>query len=146
MGVQVWQLDDLFQNLKKRSSSATGLTRIVTGEHWTALPNKSTDQIGKNCPKIVFAVPRDNFWTFFRHFFDIFRTFCRHSLFLGCETICLLQDKHIFCLKALQFPNHKWCSSSASAKYRHPQKHYIHKWFSEIFLLSGFNYNYINNC
>ena len=37
---------------------------------------------------IVFSVAPDNFRTFFRHFFDIFRTFFGHSLFLGCPTIC----------------------------------------------------------
>ena len=61
---------------------------FVTGESWAGSPNKSIDQIGKNCPKnvpkIVFSAPPDNFS-------DIFRTFCRHSLFPGCPTICPLK-------------------------------------------------------
>ena len=38
---------------------------------------------------------RQKFQTIFGQFlenFDIFRTFCRHSLFLGCPTICPLQQ------------------------------------------------------
>ena len=66
----------------------------VTGEHWTGSPNKSIDQTGKNCPKMsetcVFR-PSGQFWGIFRTFFRHFRTFCRHSLFLGCPTICPLQ-------------------------------------------------------
>ena len=49
-------------------------SKFVMGEHWTGSLNKSIDQIGKKCPKIVLPAPRDNFWTFFGHFFDIFRT------------------------------------------------------------------------
>ena len=64
------------------------LSMFVTGELWTGSPHKSIDQIGKNCPKNVrklcFQAP-DNFWTFFGHFFDIFRTFCRHSLFWAVQ-------------------------------------------------------------
>ena len=41
--------------------------------------------MSKTCPKIVFAVPPDNFWTFFGHFFDNFQTFCRHSLFWAVQ-------------------------------------------------------------
>ena len=44
-------------------------------------------KIVKKCPKMVFSV----LWKFFGHLFDIFRTFCRHSLFLGCPMICPLQ-------------------------------------------------------
>ena len=77
----------------------------VAGKHWTGSPNKSTDQIGKNCPKNVrncaFHPSRqflDFFWTFsdiFRHFLDIIWTFCRHSNFLGCPTICPLQPDRL---------------------------------------------------
>ena len=49
---------------------------------------ESIDQIGKIVQKMsencVFSAPSDNFWTFFRTFFDSFRTFCRHFVFLGC--------------------------------------------------------------
>ena len=46
-----------------------------------------------------------NFWTFF----DIFRTFCRHSLFLGCPTICPLQFFSLvfwcpWCFSCCNFP------------------------------------------
>ena len=66
----------------------------VTGVHWTGSPNKSIDQIGKKCPKNVRKLCFRPLWTIFGHvqtFFDIFRTFCRHSHFLGCPTICPLQ-------------------------------------------------------
>ena len=72
-----------------------GLSRIVMGERWTGSPNKRIDQIGKNCPKIVFPAPPDNFWTLFGQFFDTIRTFFRCSLSLGCPTICPLQLKKI---------------------------------------------------
>ena len=54
----------------------------VTGMHGTELPNKSSNQIGKqmkeNSPKIVFM-------TFLGHVLDIFCTFWGHgSLLLGC--------------------------------------------------------------
>ena len=56
---------------------------IVTGVHWTESPNKSIDQIAKNCPenvrklskkclKIVFSS------TIFGHFSDIFSAFFGH--------------------------------------------------------------------
>ena len=55
---------------------------IVTGVHWTGSPNKSIDQLGKNCPKNVrklcFQPLRTifgHFRTFFRHFSDILSTF-----------------------------------------------------------------------
>ena len=66
----------------------------VTGVHWTGSPNKSIDQIGKNCPKNVRKLCFQPLWTIFGHFSEIFRhfrTFCRHSHFLGCPTICPLQ-------------------------------------------------------
>ena len=47
------------------------LVNVVTGEHWTGLPNKSIDQIGKKCPKIVFRPLR----TIVGHFSDILSTF-----------------------------------------------------------------------
>ena len=37
------------------------------------------------------------FGHFFGHVFDIFRTLCRHSVFLGCPTICPLQA-YFLCL------------------------------------------------
>ena len=52
--------------------------RVVTGEHCTGSPNKSIDQIGKNCPKNV----RKLCFQPFRRSLDIFRTFCRHSLLI----------------------------------------------------------------
>ena len=59
---------------------------VVTAEHWTGSPNKSIDQIRKNCPKMsehcVFT-PSGHFFDIFRHF----RTFCRHSLsFFGLSS------------------------------------------------------------
>ena len=62
------------------------LDRVTKSNH---RPNRQ--KLSKKCPKFVFSAPPDNFWTFFRHFFDIFRTFCRHFLFLGCPTLCPLQ-------------------------------------------------------
>ena len=62
------------------------LDRVTKQKH---RPNRQ--KLSKKCPKIVFSAPLDKFWTFFRHLFDIFRTFCRHSQFLGCPTICPLQ-------------------------------------------------------
>ena len=55
---------------------------FVTGEHWTASPNKSIDQIGKNCPKNAQTLCYQplqtifgHFRTFFRHFSDILSTY-----------------------------------------------------------------------
>ena len=80
------------------------LDRVTKQEHW---PNGQ--KLSKKCPKIVFSDPLDNFWTFFGQFFDIFRTFCRHSLSLGCPTICPLQPRIefrlIWCLVLRQL---KW--------------------------------------
>ena len=62
---------------------------LVTGEHWTGSPNKSIDQIGKNCPKNVPKLCFQLLQTIFGHFFDVFfrhyRTFCRHSLFWAVQ-------------------------------------------------------------
>ena len=71
-------------------------SRVVAGEHWIGSPNKSIDQIRKNCtkkvPKNVFSAPPDNVLeTFIGHFFYIFRIFCRYALFLGCAMMCRLQ-------------------------------------------------------
>ena len=81
------------QNFSPNSSQFA--THVATGVHWTGSPNKSIDQIGKNCPKNVRKLCFQPFWTIFghfcKHFFDIFRTFCRHSHFRGCPTICPLQ-------------------------------------------------------
>ena len=63
--------------------------------HWTGSLNKSIDQIAKNCPKNVRRLcfqPLRTIFGYFLTFFDIFRTFCRHSLVLGCPTICPLQS------------------------------------------------------
>ena len=54
--------------------------RFVTGEHWTGSPNKSTDQIGKKCPKNSHVCSAsgpfvDMFRTCSRHFSDILSTF-----------------------------------------------------------------------
>ena len=51
------------------------LTLVVTGVHWTGSPNKSIDQIGKNCPKNVRKLCFQPLWTIFGHFSDIFLTF-----------------------------------------------------------------------
>ena len=77
---------------KNSGKSKWGLSKwLVTGEHWTGSPNKSIDQIGKNCPKNVRKLCFQPLQTIFGHFSDIFSTFCRHSLFLGCPMICPLQ-------------------------------------------------------
>ena len=76
--------------LGKRGQTCNGraLDRVTKQKH---RPNRQ--KMSKKCPKIVWAVPPDNFWTFFGHFSDIFRTLCRHSLLLGCPTICQLQGQ-----------------------------------------------------
>ena len=33
----------------KNQKNSSCVIRLVTGEHWTGLPNKSIDQIGENC-------------------------------------------------------------------------------------------------
>ena len=68
------------------SCNRRALDRVTKQKH---RPNGQ--KLSQKCPKIVFSVPPDNFWTFFGHLFDSFRTFFRHSLFLGCPTICPLQ-------------------------------------------------------
>ena len=70
---------------ERRGKTCNGraLDRVTKQKH---RPNRQ--KLSKKCPKIVFSAPSDNFWTFFGHFFDIFRTFCRHSHFLGCPMIC----------------------------------------------------------
>ena len=65
------------------SGEGVRLPRVVTGEHWTGSPNKSIDQIGKKCPKIVFSASLDSFWTFFGHFFEIFSDILSTSPFSG---------------------------------------------------------------
>ena len=52
--------------------------KVVTGVHRTGSPNKSIDQIAKNCPKNVLKLCFKPLWTIFGHFLDIFRTFFRH--------------------------------------------------------------------
>ena len=54
------------------------LTSVVTGEHWTGSPNKSIDQIGKNCPKNVRKLCFQPLRTSFGHFFGHFSTFFGH--------------------------------------------------------------------
>ena len=80
------------EGAKKTDLQEGSQTRIniATGEHRTGSPNKSTGQIGKNCPKNVRELSLQPLWTIFPTFFDILSTFCRHSLFLGCPTVCLL--------------------------------------------------------
>ena len=73
---------------KPESCNGRALDRVTKQKH---RPNRQT--LSKKCPKIVVSAPPDNFWTFFGHFFDIFRTFCRHSLFLGCPMVCPLQPE-----------------------------------------------------
>ena len=78
-----------------------GRAGVVAMPCWCLLCNgRALDRVTKQkyrpyrqqqCPKIVFSAPPHNFWTCFEHFLDICRTFCRHSVFLGCPTICLLQ-------------------------------------------------------
>ena len=65
------------------SCNGRALDRVTKQKH-----RSNRQKLSKKCPKIVFSVPLDNFWTFF----DSFRTFCRHSRFLGCPTICPLQS------------------------------------------------------
>ena len=45
------------------------LDRVTKQKH---RPNRQ--KMSKKCPKIVSSAPLENFWTFFGHFFDIFRT------------------------------------------------------------------------
>ena len=71
--------------------------------HWTGLPDRNTDQIGKkrtNMSKICLRRALDNVRTF-RHLFMI--------LFLGCPTICPLQpelfeDRLRYCEKFIESP------------------------------------------
>ena len=72
-----------------QSCNGRALDRVTKQKH---RPNRQ--KLSQKCPKIVSAPP-GNFWTFFRQFFDIFRTFCRHSLFLGCPTIGPLQAQSV---------------------------------------------------
>ena len=74
------------ENTMPPRSQGKSLDRVTKQKHRPTRQNLS-----KKCPKIVFSAPPDNFWTFFGHFLDIFQTFCRHSLFPGCLTICPLQ-------------------------------------------------------
>ena len=53
----------------------------------------------------MFAVPSENFWTFFGHFFDIFRTLCRHSL------------KFFWAVQ--RFARHKGSATECSASVKH---------------------------
>ena len=50
----------------------------MTGVHWTGSPNKSIDQIGKNCPKNVRKLCFQPLWTIFGHFSNIISTFFGH--------------------------------------------------------------------
>ena len=77
-----------FPNLSPKYCSSAGkqpkrTNRRVTGGDWTGSPNKSIDQLGKNCPKNVrklcFRPLRTNFRNFsdiFQHFSDVLSTFC----------------------------------------------------------------------
>ena len=79
--------------------------RVCNGRAWTGSPNKSLDQIGKNCPKNVQKLSRgaestifgqflDNFWAFFRHFVDIpffwaVQRFARYNAVCSFATVVL---------------------------------------------------------
>ena len=63
------------------------LDRVTKQNH-----RPSRQKLSQKCQKIVFSAPPDNFWTFS----GILSTFCRHSLLLGCPTICPLQVWGIF--------------------------------------------------
>ena len=80
-----WGSSGMFQDCNRRA-----LDRVTKQKH---RPNRQ--KLSKKCPKIVFSAPLDNFRTFFGHFFDIFRTFCRHSHSLGCPTTCPLQFQEV---------------------------------------------------
>ena len=55
-----------------------GNLKVVTGEHWTGSPNKSIDQIGKNCLKNARKLCFQLLRTIFEHFSDGFSTFFGH--------------------------------------------------------------------
>ena len=69
---------------KRQKFSSRTLHRLVaqcsvaTGGHWTGSPNKSIDQIRKNCPKNVRQLCFRPLTTIFGHCSDIFSTFCGH--------------------------------------------------------------------
>ena len=88
---------------------------LITGEHWTGSPNKSIEQIGKNCPKnvqklcfqplrTIFGHFSDNFSTFFGHFVEIpffwaVQRFAHYNI--GLISRCLLKTPKT----ALKYPN-----------------------------------------
>ena len=61
---------------------------VVTGQYVTGSLSKSSDQIGKNCPKMsencAFSPP-DNFWTFFAHFSTFFGHFVDIPFFCAVQ-------------------------------------------------------------
>ena len=73
------QVDNMLRCDKKQ--------KIVTGMHWTGLPDQKTDHIDKTCPANVKNLYSQ---TIFGQFVDI----CRHfSVFLVCPMICPLYQK-----------------------------------------------------
>ena len=78
-GVFGWGGDLLHEGLGPKSSACPSI--LVTCAHWTGSPNKSIDQIGKNCPrkarKLCFQLLWTTFGQFSDIFFDVFRTFFR---------------------------------------------------------------------
>ena len=68
-----------------KSCNGRALDRVTKQKH---RPNRQ--EMSQKCPKIVFAAPPDNFWTFFRHFFDILSTF-QFSL-LSNDLLAIIQE------------------------------------------------------
>ena len=71
------------------------LHRVIKQKHQ---PNRQ--KMSKKCLKIVFAVPPDNFWTFFGHFFDIFghlSTFPLSELSNDLPVVTLVFTRHLVC-------------------------------------------------
>ena len=54
----------------------------VTGVHWTGLPDRTTDQIGKKCPKISESCLCSGSGTIFGQSLDIFPDIFRHFIMI----------------------------------------------------------------
>ena len=63
---------------RSKCCNGRALDRVTKQKH---RPNRQ--KLSTKCPKIVFSVPPDIFWTFFGHFLDIFRTFLSTFPFSG---------------------------------------------------------------
>ena len=74
----------------KRAHNCNGrpLDRVTKSKH---RPNRQ--KMSKNCPKIVFSVPTDNFWTFFVHFSTFFGHFVDIPFFWAVQRFA--RHKHI---------------------------------------------------